>query len=130
MRIIVWHSSTPCRGRLHSYPPVITSDVYIDVFLCIREHKSIQVLHVLNKTPQGYPEEIRETTRRGEQGHKDRMTMRRVWHTPRRSIHRPGPQLRGYTKYVVHSNIYICTYVCAYQYWKTEISLKRTQERS
>jgi hypothetical protein len=61
--------------------------VWIDAFLCKKGHGSIQVLQVLEKDPQGYPEEIQETMRRGEQGHMDHMTTRRLWHTPRRSIH-------------------------------------------
>ncbi len=46
------------RGRFHSNPPVRTSDVYTDVILCKREHESMQLLQVLKKDPQGYPEEI------------------------------------------------------------------------
>jgi hypothetical protein len=67
----MWHSSTPRRGRFHSNPPVRTSDVYIDVFLCQRGKQGIQVLQILKINPQGHPEEIQERTRRGEQGHKD-----------------------------------------------------------
>jgi hypothetical protein len=104
--------------------------VYIYAFQCKKEHGSIQVLQVLNKDPQGYTGAIQETTRRELTGHKDHMTMRRVWHTPRRSIHCPGPQLKGCTKYVIHSTIYVHMHVCLYLYRKTDRSLKRTQERS